>query len=171
MPSGFLTNAEKDRLENFPAEINEVDKTAFFTLTDNDLALIRCRTGEQNRLGFAIILCCLRFLGFIPESFFNIPTETLKYLAGQLRISEAVMPTYQRIRTKQTQIQEILTYTGFRRTEKADLKELEKWLAQRALEHDKPSFLLSLAIEKLYLDKILRPGLSVLESEKKRGRF
>jgi len=28
----------------------------------------------------------------------------LKYLAGQLRINEAVIPTYQRIRTKQTQI-------------------------------------------------------------------
>ena len=163
MPSGFLTNAEKDRLENFPAEINEVDRTAFFTLTDNDLALISRRTGDQNRLGFAIILCCLRFLGFIPESFFDLPAETLKYLAGQLKLSEAVIPTYQRIRTKQTQIQESLLYTGFRRSEKSDLEELEKWLAQRALEHDKPSFLLSSAIEKLYLDKILRPGLSVLE--------
>jgi len=142
MPSGFLTNAEKERLENFPSEITEVDKTAFFTLTDNDLALISRRTGEQNRLGFAIILCCLRFLGFIPESFFNIPTETLKYLAGQLRINEAVMPTYQRIRTKQTQIQEILTYTGFRRTEKADLKELEKWLARASLGTRKTKFLI-----------------------------
>lgn len=94
MPSGFLTNAEKDRLENFPAEINEIDRTAFFTLTDNDLALISRRTGEQNRLGFAVILCCLRFLGFIPESFLNIPAETLKYLAEQLRINEAVIPTY-----------------------------------------------------------------------------
>jgi TnpA family transposase len=104
--------------------------------------LISRRTGDQNRLGFAVILCCLRFLGFIPESFFNIPAETFKYLAGQPRINEAVIPTYQRIRTKQTQIQEILLYTGFRRSEKSDLEELEKWLAQRALEHDKPSFLL-----------------------------
>ena len=78
MPSGFLTNAEKERLEHFPADLNEIDKTAFFTLTDNDLALISRRTGDQNRLGFAIILCCLRFLGFIPESFFDLPAETLK---------------------------------------------------------------------------------------------
>ncbi len=56
MPSRFLTNAEKERLESFPAEINEVDKTAFFTLTDSDLALINRRTGEQNRLGFAILV-------------------------------------------------------------------------------------------------------------------
>ena len=43
------------------------------------------------------------------------------------------------------------------------METLEKWLLQRALEHDKPSFLLRLAIEKLYAEKILRPGLSVLE--------
>ena len=73
------------------------------------------------------------------------------------------MPTYGRIRTKHTQIQEIFTYTGFRRIEKAELENLEKWLGRRALEHDKPSFLLSLAIERLFLEKFLRPGLSVLE--------
>lgn len=163
MPSRFLTNAEKERLESFPAEINEVDKTAFFTLTDYDLALINRRTGEQNRLGLAILLCCLRFLGFIPESFSDMPSEIIKYLAEQLKIEEAILPTYGRIRTKQTQIQEIFTYTGFRRIEKTDLENLEKWLGRRALEHDKPSFLLSLAIERLFLKKILRPGLSVLE--------
>ena len=154
MPSRFLTTVEKEKLENFSAEINEVDKTAFFTLTENDLTLINRRTGEQNRMGFAILLCCLKFLGFIPESFSQVPSEIIKYVADQLKIDEEILPTYQRIRTKQTQIQEIFTYTGFRRTEKPDLEELEKWLVQRALEHDKPSFLLSLVIEKLYLDKM-----------------
>ncbi len=163
MPSRFLTTAEKERLESFPAEINEVDKTAFFTLTDNDLAIINRRTGEQNRFGFATLLCSLRFLGFIPEGFFDIPLEVIQYLAGQLHIQQNNLPIYQRIRTKQTQIQEIFTYTGFRRIGKTDLENLEKWLVQRALEHDKPNFLLSITIEKLFLDKILRPGLSVLE--------
>jgi hypothetical protein len=163
MPSRFLTNAEKERLESFPAEIGEVDKTAFFTLTDTDSALIRRRTDEQNRLGFAILLCSLRFLGFVPENLAALPIEIIQYLAEQLRIDEEVFPNYQRVRTKQTQVQEILIYTDFRRAEKADLETLEKWLLQRALEHDKPSFLLRLAIEKLYAEKILRPGLSVLE--------
>lgn len=163
MPSGFLTNAEKERLENFPSEISEVDKTAFFTLTDNDLALVNRRTGAQNRLGFAILLCSLRFLGFIPDNLENVPKELLQYLAEQLQINNAIIPTYQRIRTKQTQIIEIFAYTEFRRIDKNDLKSLEKWLTKRALEHDRPSFLLGLAIEKLFLEKIFRPGLSVLE--------
>lgn len=163
MPSGFLTNAEKERLESFPAEINEVDKTAFFTLTDNDLALVNRRTGAQNRLGLAILLCSLRFLGFIPGNLKDFLEELLQYLAEQLQIDQAIIPTYQRIRTKQTQINEIFAYTGFRRIDKTDLEVLEKWLIKRALEHDQPSFLLSLVIEKLLVEKILRPGLSVLE--------
>jgi TnpA family transposase len=162
MPSRFLTKAEKERLEGFPAELTEVDKTAFFTLTEDDKALINRRTGSQNRLGFAILLCCLRFLGFIPEDFSKIPPKVISYLAGQLQIEED-LPDYQRIRTKQTQIQEISAYTGFRRARKTDLKELENWLLQRAMEHGKPGFLLSSAIEKLFSEKIIRPGLSVLE--------
>ena len=114
MPSRFLTNAEKERLESFPAEIGEVDKTAFFTLTDTDSALIRRRTDEQNRLGFAILLCSLRFLGFVPENLAALPIEIIQYLAEQLRIDEEVFPNYQRVRTKQTQVQEILIYTDFR---------------------------------------------------------
>lgn len=147
MPSRFLTNAEKERLESFPAEIGEVDKTAFFTLTDTDSALIRRRTDEQNRLGFAILLCSLRFLGFVPENLAALPIEIIQYLAEQLKIDEEVFPNYQRVRTKQTQVQEILIYTDFRRAEKADLETLEKWLLQRALEHDKPSFLLRLVLK------------------------
>lgn len=163
MPSRFLTNAERVRLEGFPAEISEVDKTAFFTLTDNDLALINRRTGEQNRLGFSILLCTLRFLGFIPDNFENISAAVIQYLTEQLQINHTGIPAYQRIRTRQTQINEIFAYTNFRRIDKTDLESLEKWLIKRALEHDRPSFLLGLAIEKLFVEKIYRPGLTVLE--------
>ena len=163
MPSRFLTNAERNRLENFPKEIGEVDKTAFFTLTESDLELVKRRTGDQNRLGFATLLCCLRFLGFIPEDFSTISVEVVKYLAEQIETDETNLPIYERTRTKQTQVKEIFTYTGFRRIGKQDLEILETWLVRRALEHDKPSFLLRSAIEKLFLEKIFRPGLSVLE--------
>ncbi len=52
MPNRFLTNAEKERLESFPAEIGEVDKTAFFTLTDTDSALI---SEPMNKIGSLIL--------------------------------------------------------------------------------------------------------------------
>ena len=163
MPSQFLTQAEKEQWESFPAELDEVAKTAFFTLTDSDLALIKRRTGAHNQLGFALLLCSLRFLGFISDNLGQIPADVCQYLTQQLHLADAIIPTYPRIRTKQNQINEILAYTGFRRIEKNDWARLAQWLTKRALEHDQPRFLLRLVSEKLLVEKICRPGLSVLE--------
>ena len=92
--------------------------------------------------------------------FFKIPAETFKYLAGQLKINEAVIPTYQRIRTKQTQIQEISALYGLPQTGKSRLGRVgENGWPQRALEtRQNQVFLLSSAIEKLYQDKISPTG-------------
>ena len=40
---------------------------------------------------------------------------------------------------------------------------LSYWLLERALEHDKPSLLLQQLCEKLYQEKIVRPGITRLE--------
>lgn len=136
MPSRFLINAERERLESFPKEIGDIDKTAFFTLTEGDLEIIKRRTGEENRFGFAILLCCLRFLGFIPIDLSTIPNEVFEYLAGQIELEETKLPIYERSRTKQTQIKEIFAYTGFRRIRKKDLEILESWLVRRAADGD-----------------------------------
>lgn len=162
MPSGFLTTAEKDRLESFPAEISELDLTAFFTLTLMDAAIIERRGGDDYRLGFALLLCSIRYTGFVVENFEQFPKEVISYVAEQLHVA-ATLPNYQRTRTKQTHIQEVLSYLSFRRAGEDDLRQLQSWLVQRALEHDKPSFLLGLTLEKMRREQILRPGLSVLE--------
>jgi hypothetical protein len=62
MPVKWLTEAEQERLNRFPTEIQLGDVIAFFTLTDADLKLVRQHHGEANRLGFALQLCALRYL-------------------------------------------------------------------------------------------------------------
>jgi hypothetical protein len=44
-----------------------------------------------------------------------------------------------------------------------DVYALQTWLLARALEHDKPTLLLQLACEKLYRERIVRPGVTRLE--------
>ena len=39
------------------------DLRLHYTLSENDLAIIRSRRGPHNRLGFAVQLCYLRFPG------------------------------------------------------------------------------------------------------------
>jgi hypothetical protein len=52
---------------------------------------------------------------------------------------------------------------GYAKAKQTDFDELEAWLTERALEHDKPMLLFAMACEHLYKSKILRPGVTVLE--------
>jgi hypothetical protein len=44
------------------------DLRLHYTLSENDLAIVRSKRGPPNRLGFAIQLCYLRFPGQAPDS-------------------------------------------------------------------------------------------------------
>lgn len=69
MPVGFLTEAERDRLARFPAQVPTEDLYAFFTITVPDRAAILARSAPTNLLGFALSLCAVRYLGFsVPRT-------------------------------------------------------------------------------------------------------
>ena len=64
MPSTFLTYKEQERLACFPDDIQSWDLITYFTLTEHDCSLIDTYQGESNRLGAALQLCAVRYLGF-----------------------------------------------------------------------------------------------------------
>jgi TnpA family transposase len=164
MPVDFLTEAERERLNRFPETISHDDVNAYFMLTPADLKLIRKRSGASNRLGCALQLGALRFLGFIPLDLASIPAEVTSYVARQLKVAPRSLTDYgSRERTRQEQRREIQMHLGFRRASEKDLATLEKWLLARALEHDKPTLLFQLACQKLRDEKIVRPGVTRLE--------
>jgi TnpA family transposase len=57
----LLSSSQREALEAIP-----VDRTGLiehYVLSDQDLSLIRCRRGAQNRLGLAVQLAILRYPG------------------------------------------------------------------------------------------------------------
>lgn len=66
MPASIFSDAELARLAGFPEEIPLEDLIRAFTLTGADLDLVANRRGAANRLGLALQLCALRYLGFVP---------------------------------------------------------------------------------------------------------
>jgi len=164
MPIGFLSPADRDRLSRFPAQIPDDDLRAFFLLSDADQQVINHQREAHTRLGFALQLCALRYLGFAPDDLSTTPEEAVGYVAGQLGVPAAAIHAYgQRIKTRTTHLQQVQAYLSFRLATPLDFYALQTWLVERALEHDKPTLLLQLACEKLRRDQIVRPGLTRLE--------
>ena len=89
--SQLLTDAERTRLNNFPVVVEENDLSAFFTLTDADLNQVRDQRGDSNRLGFALQLGALRYLGFCPDDLKAAPDVVVHYLARQLNVAAATL--------------------------------------------------------------------------------
>jgi TnpA family transposase len=166
MPGQFLTTFDRKHLAGFPEEIPEDHLIKHFTLSRTDLLLVKDLRRDRNRLGFSVQLCAVRYLGFCPDNLSETPFPILEYVAGQLDTpaSFELLEAYgNRGQTRTDHLNRINDYLGFRKASPEDLKDLENWLLERALEHDKPSFLFMLACERLFTEKILRLGVTILE--------
>ncbi len=167
MPIGFLTDAERGRLNRFPPDIPPGDLLAAFTLSDADLGLIGDRRGDPNRLGFAVQLTALRYLGFAPDDLTTAPPRAVAYLALQLGVPagppDALARYGEREHTRADHLREIRAHLGFREARPEDLAGLAAWLLERALEHDRPVVLFHLACDWLRRERIVRPGVTRVE--------
>ena len=94
MPGRIFTPQERKRLDAFPSEIAEADLIRYFTLSHSDLDLVRRQRGDQNRIGFALQLCALRYMGFCPDDLEIVPTTALAFVADQLQASPAALHVY-----------------------------------------------------------------------------
>jgi len=102
MPVQFFTDADHERLNRFPDEITQEELNNFFLLSPDEHDAAMTLRGDHNRLGFALQLCCLRYLGFFPEALSTIPPPVVGYVASQLLVNSEILPLYgQRIRTRQ----------------------------------------------------------------------
>ena len=114
-------------------------------------------------LGVALQLGAVRYLGFCPTHLQAAPLDTIAFLA-QLHIDPTVFHDYgTRRMTRSAHFQAVVDHLGFRRVQDKEQEQLLTWLTECALEHDKPTLLLQMTGEHLKQQKMLRPGVTVLE--------
>lgn len=164
MPMGFLTEVERARLDRFPEHITEDDLSAFFLFSEADHHAVNRQREAHTRLGFALQLCALRSLGFVPHDLGTAPQAAVMYVAQQLDVRPEALEAYGlRVPTRTVHLQQVQRHLGFRRAAPLDVYALQTWLVERALEHDKPTLLLQLACDKLRREHMVRLGITRLE--------
>src|SRR4029453_7608392 len=162
MPVEFLTDAQSERYGRFTGEPTPEQLARYFHFGDYDLERISQRRGNHNRLGFALQLGTVRFLGtFLPNPI-DVPSGVISYVSHQLGITQAAcLPRY--MERKQThhahsaEIQKVYQYWEF--NELRWRFRLSRWLYARTwLSNERPSHLFDLATHWLIQRKVLLPG-------------
>lgn len=167
MPAVILTQEQRNELNNFPPTISLSDLNYYFRLSPKDLEITRDQKGAANRLGFAVQLGALRYLGFIPANLQQtaLPPGVVEYLARQLKIDPQRYQEYgKRENTRFGHARKARELLKFKEVDEASRAQLADWLVERALEHDAPLVLLRELIAHLYSRKLVRPGLTTLEA-------
>ena len=117
------------------------------------------RRGAANRLGLALQLCALRYLGFVPRHLSAAPRSAACFVADQLEVSPDEIQSYaRREQTRRQHFTEVREPLGFSMLRSRDLEELEAWLVERALEHEAPKVLFRLARERLRTERLVFPA-------------
>jgi TnpA family transposase len=158
----ILSEAEREKLRALPNSQDELIR--YYTLNALDLALIRQRRNDHNRLGFAIQLCYLRYPGYALPIGEEVSPSLLSYVGKQLEIKESCWSKYaQRQETRREHLQILRVYLGLSSFSLKTFRITLKVLADVALQTDKGMILAKYVLDYLRDENVIIPPLRVIE--------
>lgn len=166
MPVEFLSPDQQRRYGCYTEVPSPLQLARYFPFDDRDRQLIARRRMDHTRLGFALQLGTVRFLGtFLPDPT-TVPDAVVTYVAQQLEIPDAGCVTHYNTRDTHwdhaAEIQQAYGYREFQDPHEGFA--LVRWLYTRAwLSAERPSILFDLATARLVERKVLLPGVTTLE--------
>lgn len=157
-----LSAAQQAALIALPSA--EHDLRLHYTLSENDLAIIRSKRGPHNRLGFAIQLCYLRFPGQAMTLEAEPPAELLAHVAQQIQVTPDAWTEYaSRDETRREHALELQSVFGYRPFTIAEYRRLRGWLTELALQTNKALALAEQLIESLGSQRVIVPAVTMID--------
>lgn len=158
----LLSDTERDSLLVLPE--SQDDLIQQYSFTDADMALIRQRRGDANRLGFAVQLCLLRYPGYALSSDTALPDPVIQWIAKQVRSDAAAWSEYgDREKTRNEHLHELRAYLELAVFGLSDFRKLVHSLADLAMQTDKAIVLAAHSLDTLRQKRIILPALTVIE--------
>lgn len=166
MPVSFLSAEQRENYGRYTGVPSPQDLARYFHLDDAGHARIAKKRGDHNRLGFAVQLSTVRYLGIFLDDPMTVPGAVMHTLAKQLRFDPvdgtSAYSTGEQRWLHATEIRESYAYVEI--TEQRVAFRLTRWLyALCWTGTDRPSVLFERAITWLVMHKVLLPGCSTLE--------
>jgi TnpA family transposase len=137
MPVSYLSKSQREQYGQYVGAPSSQELSRYFHLDDADQSRIAKKRSTHNRLGFAVQLCTLRYLGtFIPD-LLQVPGVIIATLANQLALSPTVsLELYSKGDQRWAHADEIRRHYGFTDiTEKRIVFSFSRWLY--ALDRDR----------------------------------
>ena len=142
MPVEFLSPDQQRRYGRYTDDPSPLQLDRYFHCDDRDQQLINRRRADHTRLGFALQLGTVRFLGtFLPDPT-DVPAHVATYVAHQLGLRDAASLARYHSRDTHwdhaTEIQREYGYQDFHNP--GEIFRLVRWLYTRAwLSAERPS--------------------------------
>ena len=166
VPADFLSDAQVAAYGRFAGVPSRPELERFFFLDGRGLELIAGRRGDHSRLGLAVQIGTVRYLGRFLEDPLDVPWPVVEYLAGQLGIADAscVKAYADRPKTAYEHAWEIRRTYGYRPFEDVEATaSFRAFLEGRAWTHaEGPAALFARAVSWLRRERVVLPGVSVL---------
>lgn len=158
----ILTERQRSALFDLPTD--EALMLRHYTLADDDIEHISERRRPENKIGFALQLCALRYPGRLLSSGEVIPEKVLRFIAAQLGLTgNDVLPYAARRQTRQQHLHALRQIYGFKMFSGQGARSLKAWLENEAETARSNEDLACRFVEECRRLQVIMPGISVIE--------
>jgi len=157
-----LTEAQLAAL--FDPATEQRDMVRHYMLSDADLAMIRRCRGDHSRLGYALMLCYLRYPGRHLQANERPPAALTAFVAEQIDVcADGIEDALASEQTRRRHAAELQRWHRLRAFNARHGAELSKWLLPQAVENDRLGHLAELVLEECRQRRVIIPPPRTLE--------